>query len=758
MMKKLTAVLLGLLYMTSAFAIGEDELLAPEQAFSVQGRVIDANTVEVEWQIAEGYYIYHDKVSITSQTPGITVGTIDLPAGKKKFDEIFNKELETHRHTLTVRVPITRTEFAVNTLQLSANSQGCADVGVCYPPLKQTVLLNLPVAGAADSAGNPAGGLQKLSSLGNSLGLGGAQEFLPPDEAFAFNAHVDAHGMIIADWQIAPGYYLYRSKFAFSTDTDGASLGTPAMPAGEMHTGILPEGGEGEVEVYMHGVQVSIPVVRSDAAVNSINFIAKYQGCAEAGICYPPQTKQVSLELAATTAGSTTAAAPLDTEAVTPLATMDKDKGYLWYILIAFGIGLGLTFTPCVLPMIPILSSIIVGQSKDGQITKLKGGLLSLSYVLGTSVVYSGAGWVAGASGKQLQAYFQNPWVLGTVSIILLILALSMFGLFTIQMPSAVQSRLQSSSSSIKGGSLIGVFLMGILSSMIVGACASPVLLSVLGVAIKSQDPLLGALIMFSMSIGMGVVLIAIGVGAGFLIPRAGTWMDAVKYFFGVLLIGVAIYILTVIEAVPILLLWGIFLIVLSVYLGATQSLPEGTSGWRKFWKGIGIVLLIWGVLNLLGGMQGNRDPLNPIDFDSLTTTTSSAPMAEQGQVVAVHELFRRVTSTAQLDQELAAARAAGKPVMIDFFATWCTDCLRYEKSTFTDPGVQALMRQFVTLQVDVTDPDDPGTSAVQKQLGVFAPPAILFFKADGSANEAMNFYGYKKARDFSAHLQQALK
>lgn len=747
MIRKLNALVLLLLITPLAWAIGEDELLAPEKAFSVGGRVIDANTVEIEWNVANGYYMYHDKFSFESKTPGIELGSAEIPQGKKKFDEIFGKELETHRHKLTVRVPLNRTS-SVTTLQLVAGSQGCADIGVCYPPLKQTVLLNLPAATKLSQSTKSIGGLQKITSLGNSLGLGGEQEFLPPEQAFAFNARMDANGNVVADWQIADGYYLYRDKFAFSTDTAGVTLGTPAMPAGQMHTGILPDGTEGEVEVFMHGVQVSIPVQRSDSSVNSVNFIASYQGCADAGICYPPATKKVSFELPPTTTAASGTSKTIDSES--------KSNGYLGYILAAFGVGLLLTFTPCVLPMIPILSSIIVGQSQDGQITKMKGGVLSASYVLGTSVIYTAAGWAAGASGKQLQAYFQNAWVIGTVSIILVLLALSMFGLFTIQMPSAIQSRLQARSSGIKGGSLFGVFLMGILSSMIVGACASPVLLSVLGVAIKSQDPVLGALIMFSMSLGMGVILIAIGIGAGALIPRAGTWMDGVKYFFGVLLIGVAIYILTVLPAVPVLLLWGVFFITLGVYLGATQGLPEGASGWRVFWKGIGTVLLIWGVLSLLGGIQGNRDPLNPIDFSAISAARAPAGGGNL-QATDTHSLFTQITSVAELDRELAIARAAGKPVMIDFFATWCTDCLRLEKATFNDPTVQQLMKKFFVLQVNVTDPDDPNTSAVQKKLGVFAPPAILFFKADGNANTASNFYGFKNAKEFAEHLRGAL-
>ena len=741
-MKNILYAALGLLISTSVFAISEDELLAPEQAFAVSGSVVDANSVAIEWQVAEGYYLYDDKFSFSSATPGIELGDPQIPDGKKKFDPIFEKELVTHRHSVVVTIPLVRTDTNLNTLQLNVGSQGCADVGVCYPPMQQTVALELPAFVKEVPA---VGGLEKLTSLGDSLGLGAQQEFLPPDEAFAFTTELDANGNIIADWRIAKGYYLYRDKFSFKSDTAGVQLGQPDMPKGKLHHGILPDGSEGEVEVYTNNLTLIFPVDNAPAA-GTLSFTAKFQGCADAGICYPPMTKTNEFTVTNALAKKPSAATPASTSTSD---TSEEKKTYLGYILAAFGIGLLLTFTPCVLPMIPILSSIIVGQSQDGQLTKLKGGMLSLSYVLGTSVVYTAAGWAAGASGEQLQAYFQNPYVIGGVSVILVVLAMSMFGMFTIQMPASIQSRLQEKSSGLKGGSMIGVFIMGILSSMIVGACASPVLLSVLGVAIKSQDPVLGALIMFFMSLGMGVILIAIGIGAGAIIPRAGTWMDSVKYFFGVLLIGVAIYILNVLQGVPVLLLWGIFFIVLAIYMGATQSLSDEASGWQKFWKGIGTVLLIWGVLSLLGSMQGNRDPLQPVDFSKLAVAQGGHTATTEN----AHVNFTQVRTIAELDSELARAKAAGKPVMIDFFATWCTDCLRMEKSTFSDAGVINKMKSFVALQVDVTDPSDEQTSAVQKRLGVFAPPAILFYDGKGNSLKDKNFYGYKDAKDYSAHI-----
>jgi len=749
MMKKLLIAFLGLMIASQAFALSEEDLLPPDQAFSVIARAVDANTVEVEWTAADGYYMYNDKYNFKSETAGIELGEIKLPPGEKKIGirpDGTEGELEVYRHKLAIKVPLIRSSEATS-LQLVVGAQGCADLGVCYPPAKHTVLLNLPAIGTA-----PSSGIQKLSSLGDSLLGGGQREFLPPEQAFSYSASLDANGNIVADWTIADGYYLYKDKFSFSTDTAGLQLGEVNMPAGKMHHGILPDGSEGEVEVYMQTLSIVIPVDNAPAA-GTISFTAKFQGCADAGICYPPMTKKTDLAVSNDLIKKSSA----QTTTATTNNSPEAKNTYLWYVLVAFAVGLGLTFTPCVLPMIPILSSIIVGQSQNGEISKLKGGMLAASYVLGTSVIYTIAGYFAGKSGDQLQAYFQNAWLIGGVSLILVILALSMFGLFTIQMPAAIQSRMQSKSAGIKGGSLFGVFLMGILSSMIVGACASPILLSVLLVAIESRDPILGSLIMFSMSWGMGAILIAIGIGAGALIPKAGSWMDSVKYFFGVLLIAVAIYITTVLPGVPVLLLWGVFLITLGVYLGATQSLPDGASGWRSFWKGIGTVLLIWGVLSLVGSMQGNRDIMQPVDFSRVSFSGSAATGNESSTSNAGHAIFTQVASIADLDRELAKAKAAGKPVMIDFFATWCTDCLRLEKSTFSDPAVKKLMDNFVALQVDVTDPNNPDTSAVQKSLGVYGPPAILFFTPQGQRNKSKDFYGFKDAADFTAHLKQAL-
>jgi thiol:disulfide interchange protein DsbD len=402
--------------------------------------------------------------------------------------------------------------------------------------------------------------------------------------------------------------------------------------------------------------------------------------------------------------------------------------------------------------MIPILSSIIVGQGGQ-EITKLRGGFLATVYVLGTSVTYTLAGVLAGATGDQLQAYFQNVWAIGIFSTLLALLALSMFGFYEIQMPSFIQSRLQTRSQDIKGGSVIGVFIMGVISALIVGACVSPLLMAALGAAIATKDAVLGGLIMFSMSMGMGAILIGLGFGAGFLLPRAGVWMDRVKYFFGVLLLGVAIYLLGLLPQVPVMYLWAALFIVTAIYLGAIEPLPAGSSGWRYLFKGIGMLLLVWGALALIGAFSGNRDILKPVSLSELTVSTGRSSVAAVSSEIHV---FERVNNMAELDARLASAKTAGKPVILDYFATWCTDCIRMEKTTFVDPQVtKVLNERFVALQVEVTDPNNPDTKAIKQRYSVFGPPAMIVLDRNGEIRKDLNFYGYKTPEEFLAVLNQ---
>ena len=764
MRKSLFAWLLGLIAIPAAVIAANygvsDEPLAPEEAFQFAAEAKDADTIIGTWTIADGYYLYHDKIQFSTDTPGVELGQPDIPPGKKKQDEFFG-EVETHRKQLRIEIPVQRGADAGDTVNLVAKSQGCADMGICYPPYQTTTKVNLPAATQAAAA--KANGLSDVKQLGNELGLAqGEPQFLPPDEVFVLSAE-SRDGQLVANWDVADGYYLYKDKIQFRLKDapQGVSLGTPQLPEGK----IKDDEFFGRLEVYLKDFSATVPV---QGAGGPVAVDVTYQGCSEQGLCYPPQTRTVSYDPAGGAAGAVQSTPSAQAPAAqapapsTPASTSDQPrsldaKAVILALLGAFGVGFLLTFTPCVLPMIPILSSIIVGQAGERASTT-RGGMLSIVYVLGTAVTWTAAGILAGQAGDQLQAYFQNPWAIGFFATILVLLALSMFGFYEIQMPSRIQSKLQERSQKVQGGTVAGVFIMGMLSAAIVGACVSPLLISVLGLAMSLGDPVLGGATMFFMALGTGVVLIAIGFGAGFLVPRAGAWMDTVKYVFGVLLLGVAIYLLGILPEVPVLYLWAILLVVTGVYMGATQSLPEGANGWRLLWKGVGTVLVIWGVLALLGAFAGNRDILRPVDLSGPSVVMQSMPgaTASAGASADHGELFQRVSSVDELERAMADARAAGTPLMVDFYADWCVDCLRMEKGTFNDPRVQQYLNQhFKTLQIDVTENDDTDR-ALKKRLNVFGPPAILFFNAQGEEMKPMNFYGYKDADEFLQHLQRA--
>lgn len=808
---------------------GDGELLPEDEAFAFSASLLPDNTLEVRWEIAEGYYMYRDKMGFEVAGDNALAGPVELPPGKPKHDELFG-DVDVYLGEFVMRLPL---RDAGARFTLLAMGQGCNEpVGVCYPPMQheiefrpgtanisgggqpppqgiapaldglidlsrnqpqadtmmQSAANDIPaedsVAGATtepamDETLDPVAELKGLlqadpvvesdpaspaqsivadageeadsvAALRNLLEGGFEQpEFLPPEEAFKVSVSVIDSNTLEARFDVVEGYYLYQDKLSFTGRGD-ARIGDFRLPDGEEKNDEF----FGLTRVYKHPFTVPIDLQRTGPDAGTLTVEAGYQGCAEQGICYPPTSTEFTLALPAmiaeAAAAEETATVPGsggETPIRLPGSDADIGSGSLLSILAgALLAGLLLAFTPCVLPMIPILSGVIAGQGDN--LTRMRGGLLALIYVIGTAVTYAIMGWVAGATGEQLQAYFQNAWAIGILSAIFVLMALSMFGLYEIQMPSAIQSRLQNSTSGMSGSAPL-VFILGLVSALIVGACVSPILISFLGIAVSRADPVLGAQMMFVMALGMGVPLIALGFGAGYLLPRAGAWMDMVKHFFGVLLIAVAIYLLGVLPAVPILLLWGVFFIIISTYLGATQSLPEGSSGWRRLAKGVGMVLLVWGIAALIGGFHGSRDLLKPLPSTLFAGGgASSAPAAE------VH-LFTPVNNTGDLDRQFELARASGKRIVLDYYADWCVDCVKMEKTTFQDPAVAAVLRErYLPLQVDVTDPKDPGPKAVKKRFGVFGPPAVLFFDVDGNPMADMNFYGYRSPGDFLALIE----
>lgn len=751
----LTALLLLLVTLPGpAGAVTEQDLLRPDVAFRFSASFLDAATLQVRWDIADGYYLYRDRMRFRSDTPGVALGEPLLPEGIIKDDEFFGR-IAIYRDQAVVTLPVSREEgTTADTLRLSAVSQGCADIGVCFPPQTQVAELVLPPASGAPGASPQPAPPDALEAIGKRLGLEPADdEFLEPDEAFQVSVINQEPDLLLVHWEIAEGYYLYRDKFRVEL-ADGAgkvALGTPELPAGETYHDEF----FGDVQIFHHAADMRLPLVRSGTEPTEITLQLGYQGCAEAGICYPPIRKQIPVALAAYTAGASTAPVAPQPPATVSGSRQDdivrvlQDSGLGWVMLFFFGAGLLLAFTACVYPMIPILSSIIVGQGES--ITAGRGFLLSLVYVEAVALTYAVIGIASAQLGAGVQAFFQNPWILGLFALIFVGLALSMFGFYNLQLPASWQARLSETSNRQQGGTLAGVGIMGVLSALIVGPCAGPVLIGALIYTSQSGDYLTGALAMFALGNGMGAPLLVIGTSGGKLLPRAGGWMNTVKAVFGVILLGVAILMLERILPGPVtLMLWALLLIIPAIYMGALDPLPAGVSGWRRFWKGLGVGMLVYGVILILGAAGGGRDPLRPLH--SLTALTG-AP-AGTGQVS--HLEFRRIKSVEDFTTALQASTRQGKPVLLDFYADWCTYCIKMEDYTFSDPRVQAALADTTLLQADVTA-NDAADKALLNHFGLFAPPAILFFGTAGEERRNYRLVGFLDADEFLEHLQGAL-
>jgi len=408
----------------------------------------------------------------------------------------------------------------------------------------------------------------------------------------------------------------------------------------------------------------------------------------------------------------------------------------------AFLSGILLTFTPCVLPMVPIVSSIIAGQGKD--VTRSKAVMLSVSYVMGTAVTYAVMGALAGATGEQLQSYFQNVWAIGAMSLVFVVMAFSMFGLFTIQLPSFIQSKLNNSSQGIKGGNLGMVFVLGLISALILGACVSPVLISFLSVSIKTGDAVLGALTMFFLALGMGVPLVLLGFGAGYLVPKAGMWMDKVKYFFGILLLAVAIEIFSNLEIVNPLILWGVYLVIVAVFLGATDSLASVSSHWDRFEKAVGTVLLIWGAIVLVGAGFGESNFTQPLPKTTVT-------LSGDGKTALSGEMpFEEIANLTAYEIKRRQAMDEGKILILFFHTDTCPVCKHLRDTTFKDAKVQALLKEkFVAVSVNISDKSNKKTEELKSKFGVFGPPTFVLINAEGKELKEEELHGYFEPEEF---------
>jgi len=760
-------------------AVDEDELLPVEEAFAVSAQVDPAGVLRLTWTIAPGYYLYRHRLGVEAEDDGVVAGALETPPGTAYTDEFFG-DVETYRGELRASAPLSwPAGLAGTTVQV--RFQGCADVGVCYPPHRQAVALQLParaepaplaLAAQPLTGGRPPG-LPAVAPPAPIPGLpgsapgsafeplqeplpGGREPPLPQEQAFVVEAIALDATRLLARFTMPPGYYLYRPATRLRVDAGDALLGQPQWPAATAHE----DEHFGQVQVFFGQVEVPLAIAPERAGTaTTVTLAVDLQGCQLDGICYPPMQRSLVVDLppaspeAIAAARTAIAAEPPPPPALGEPATTvgnampaTADDGSLltrggWLTLAGFLLaGLLLAFTPCVLPMVPILSGLIAGA---GTVTTRRAFTLSLVYVLANAVVFTIAGVIAGLAGQNLQALFQKPWILISFAALFVALAFSMFGYYELQLPARWQNRLASASNRGAGGSLAGVALMGMLSALIVGPCVAPPLAAAVAYIGQTGDPVLGGAALFALAMGMGLPLLVVGTGAGRWLPRAGAWMDTVKALFGVAFLFLAWWMLErILPPAWTLALLGALLVGCGVFGGALTLLPADAGRARRLGQALGVIALVLGAAQLIGAMAGGNDWLRPL----------AGLRGGAAQVAPVQ--FEKVVGEAGLDAALARAAADDRLVLFDFYADWCVECKRMERYTFTDEAVRAALGDVVLLKVDVTD-QTADDVALQRRFGIIGPPATLFFR-DAAELRPFRLVGFEAAPAFARRIGQA--
>jgi thiol:disulfide interchange protein DsbD len=726
---------LGLSLLIPAGAFAAEDILKPEEAFRYEAQA-ENNIVQFRWDITPDHYLYKERMSFASATEGVVLGEADMPADKAYDDEFFGP-MEIYRGQILIRLPIAQQPPDAREFELEIRSQGCADIGLCYPPQKWLTTVALPETPSVAAAG-------PLSRMVDKIGPAAADAPLAPEQAFQPAVELLDPFRIAVTWTVAPGYYLYRDSLKVAGDGPVAQPGPPTIPPGE------PKWDEhfGDVKVFYDSVRMEVPLARANPRAGTAELQLAFQGCKENSICYPPGEIAVLVDLPPATAVSGLTRAGDDGR---PMAEQDRlsqliATGNLGLVLITFlGLGLLLAFTPCVLPMVPILSGIIAGEG--AACTTRRAFILSLTYVLGMALTYTIAGAAFAAAGSQVQAVLMKPWIIISVAGLFVALALSMFGLYELQMPAFIQNRLTQMGNQQKRGTIMGTAVMGVLSALVVTTCVAPPLVASLTVIGQTGDVMRGALSLFALSMGMGLPLLVIGTSAGRLLPKAGGWMDKVKGFFGFMMLGLAVWMLERLLPGPMTLaLWGALLFTAAVFMGAFSSLLPDAPVSQKLGKAGGLVASLYAAALLVGALGGASDPLQPLRF-------AGSPMSDGG---SEHLEFQRIKSVADLETALAQAKASNRTVMVDFYADWCVSCKEMERYTFTDERVHAALDGTLLLQADVTANDERDQALLQ-YFGIFGPPTIVFYSGDGNEREAYRIVGYMPAEDFAAHASSAL-
>lgn len=791
----------------AAAAIDEADLLPVDRAFVLDAQATSPDTIRLRWRIADGYYLYRHRTSAQAD-PAFAAASLQLPKGKAYRDEFFG-DVETYRDELVATLPGRAGPARVS---LTVKYQGCADAGICYPPQTRKFTVAMPTAAAADAAplvafGNARGGGNAL------LGADARNLPLPPEQAFHVEAIARGADTLLVRFTPARGYYLYRDKTALRLDgAPGATLGPPRWPRGTAHR----DEHFGAVTVFFEPVDVAVPLRRDDARAVNARLVVNFQGCQTDGICYPPMTRTLAVALPAgntaaqadrlvaseaagpapsdrirgeamTAAGasSTTPASDASAAAPTAAASAESDAAVgapagdaanaadaapargapdgsladpvaddrrladalagpsrLWTLATFLGFGLLLAFTPCVLPMIPILSGLIAGHGPG--LGARRAFALSLVYVLANAAVFTVAGVVAGLAGANLQILFQAPWAIALFAALFVALALSSFGLYELQLPAALRVRLGELTDRQRGGSWAGVAAMGALSALIVGPCVAPPLAAAVLYIGQTRDPLFGGAALFLLALGMGLPLLAFGVAAGRGLPTTGPWMVGVQRVFGFVFLGLAVWMLERVLPGPVTLaLWGALLLGATAMLAVMLRRAHAPTGRAALGWTAAFVLGLAGTAQLVGALAGSHDPLRPLAGLRAASAEAKLP-------------FRMVKSSADLDREIAAAQAAGRPLMLDFYADWCVACKEMERDTFPDPRVHAALDEFVLLKADVTA-NDALDQALMRRLGIVGPPATLYF-VDGAERRGLRLFGFEAPAAFAARARQAAR
>jgi len=714
------------LFFSLAAGAGEVRFLKAEEAYRLEATA-DSSAVAVTYHVQDGYYLYRNRFGFGTETSGITLQGAEFPKGLTHSDEYFGEQ-EIFRGTFTVHVPYRRTDAAVTILELLVRLQGCADAGLCYPPQARRVTVALP---ASESTAPPSGSKASSSGLLNRLVKPSAtspSEFLPADAAFQPSVQTQ-DGSLVIRVAIAEGYYLYRDRFHLSVESP-SNLDQPIWPTGEVHH----DDYFGDQTVFRGELNFTVPYT----GPRPQHLKLTYQGCADAGLCYTPQTKQLNVQEGPSnqTLSSPTVAMPSAGAEQDKLAQLVRN-GRWWVVFGAFWFfGLLLAFTPCVLPMVPILAGIIAGDGP--QTSPGRSFALSLAYVGGMAITYTSVGVAFAAAGAQAQAIFQQPWILILFAALFVALALAMFGFYELALPSALQTRFANVSGRIQGGRYVSTAILGALSSLIVTACVAPPLVATFIVIGQAGAIGRGALALGSLSLGMGTPLLLVGASAGRLLPKSGPWMETIKALFGVVFLGVAVWMLDRLVSPQITMVGWALVAGAAAVVFHRVGRKAGVRSWPRW-----IARLLAGAyaaILLLSALSGGTDPLRPIRGTRF------------GRPVAHALAFRRIKTVADLDTVLAQARAEGKPTLLDFSADWCVSCKEMDAKTFNVPRVQTALSHFLVIRADVTA-NDPEDQALLRRFGIFGPPTTAFFNADGTERREFRLVGFVEADQFLQHL-----